>query len=285
MAMIETARGRIDYDQCGDGPTVVFVPGSCSTGAAWRPVMAALGGQFRCVTTSLLGYGGTDERRTEADPSMSYEADVVEAVVRRAADRVHLVGHSFGGLVALAVALRGRVPLASVTIAEAPAANLLRDLGEHRHFGAFRDMTDAYLRAFHSGNKAAIAAMIDFYGGSGTFASWPPRVRAYAMETTPVNILDWASVYGFRLSRSALAAVDVPVLVLRGAESHPAVRRANELLSLHIKGASLTTVAGAAHFLISTHPHDTAAAIARHVTRFERVPEHASLAGAANEHG
>jgi hypothetical protein len=39
----------------------------------------------------------------------------------------------------------------------------------------------------------AIAGMIDFYGGAGTFASWPPRVRGYAIETTPVNILDWAS--------------------------------------------------------------------------------------------
>ena len=47
----------IDYDESGDGPTVVFVPGSCSTGAAWRPVISALNGHFHCVTTSLLGYG------------------------------------------------------------------------------------------------------------------------------------------------------------------------------------------------------------------------------------
>jgi len=37
--------------------------------------------------------------------------------------------------------------------------------------------------------------MIDFYGGLGTFASWPPRGRAYAVETTPANILDWSSAY------------------------------------------------------------------------------------------
>ena len=66
--MIEEPAGRIDYEETGDGPTIVFVPGSCSTGAAWRPVMTALGGGFRYVTTSLLGYGGTAERRTAADP-------------------------------------------------------------------------------------------------------------------------------------------------------------------------------------------------------------------------
>ena len=86
----------------------MLVPGSCSTGAAWRPVIAGWNGQFRCVTTSLLGYGGTAERRMANDSSIVHEAKVVEAVARKAGGPVHLVGHSFGGLVALAVALRDR---------------------------------------------------------------------------------------------------------------------------------------------------------------------------------
>src|SRR3712207_880968 len=103
--MIEDALGPIDYDEHGAGPTVVLVPGSCSTGAAWRPIMAAWNGQFRCVTTSLLGYGKTAERRTEADPSILHETTALETAIRRAGGPVHLVGHSFGGLVALVLAL------------------------------------------------------------------------------------------------------------------------------------------------------------------------------------
>ena len=98
--MIEHERGRIDYDETGDGPAVVLVPGSCSTGAAWRPVISQWKGSFRCVTTSLLGYGGTAERRTARDTDISHEAEIVEAVIRRAGRPVHLVGHSFGGLTA-----------------------------------------------------------------------------------------------------------------------------------------------------------------------------------------
>jgi pimeloyl-ACP methyl ester carboxylesterase len=263
--MIEEPAGRIDYEETGEGPTIVFIPGSCSTGAVWRPVITALDGRFRCVTTSLLGYGGTAERRTVHDPSVSHEAEIVEAVIRRAASKVHLVGHSFGGLVALAVVLRGKVPVESLTIAEAPVVELLRETGEHQHYRAFRDMSDAYFAAFRGGDKQAISMMIDFYGGAGTFASWPPRACAYAVEMTPVNILDWASAYGFPLSPSALEAVNIHVLVLRGGTTHPAMQRANELLSIHIRGASLVTIAGAAHFMISTHADDVAHAIAQHV--------------------
>ena len=266
--MIEELRGCIDYGECGTGPTIVLVPGSCSTGAIWRPVIATCNGQFRCVTTSLLGYGGTVERRTASDPDISHEAEMLESVVRRADSRVHLVGHSFGGLVALAVALRKQVRLASLVILEAPGTEILRDRGEHEHYRAFRQMTKAYFA--EGGNAEAIAAMIDFYGGAGTFASWPPRVRAYAVETTSVNILDWASAYGFALPAS-LAAVKIPTLVIRGGASHPAVQRANALLSECMSRAALATIETAAHFMIATHPNEVGRLIAQHVHRAESV--------------
>jgi pimeloyl-ACP methyl ester carboxylesterase len=266
--VIEEARGRIDYNESGAGPTIVLVPGSCSTGAAWQPVTAAWDDQFRCVTTSLLGYGRTAERRTEADPSISHEAGALEAVIRRAGGPVHLVGHSFGGLVAVAVALRNLVPLASLSILEAPAIEALRGNEDVLQYRAFRAMTKAYFAAFERGNAQAIATMIDFYGGAGTFASWPERVRAYAVKTTPVNILDWASAFGFPLSAAALVAVRVPSLVVWGGASHPAVQRANARLGEALKAAS-ATIDGAAHFMIATHAADVAARIAQHVHHAE----------------
>jgi pimeloyl-ACP methyl ester carboxylesterase len=252
--MIQRGRGSIDYEECGDGPTLVLVPGSCSTGAAWRPIISQWENRFRCVTTSLLGYGGTEERRTALDADIAHQAEILEEVIRRAACPVHLVGHSLGGLVALAVALRNQVPLLSLAIIEAPAPGLLRDMGEWQHYRAFRQMTDSYFSAFNAGETTAIASMIDFYGGAGAFASWPERVRNYAVEKTAVNILDWVGSYGFEPSPASLASIDVPTLVLRGAASHPAVQRANELLANCMTKASVVTVAGAAHFMISTTP-------------------------------
>ena len=231
-------------------------------------MIAALGNKFRCVTTSLLGYGGTVERRTPSDPSLLHGAEVIESVVRTAGGRVHLVGHSAGGLMGLVVAMRNLVPLASLALIEVPAAELLRERGEHQHYRAFRAMTDAYFSDFAGGNAEAIAAMIDFYGGAGTFASWPQRVRAYAVETTPVNILDWAGAYAFPLSAASLATIEIPVMVVRGGASHPAVQRANALLSACTRGR-LATIAGAAHFMIATHASEVARLIAEHVSLAE----------------
>jgi pimeloyl-ACP methyl ester carboxylesterase len=167
-------------------------------------------------------------------------------------------------LVAIAVALRNRVTLASLAVIEAPAAELLRVNGDRQHYRAFHQMTDDYFAAFAGGNVEAIATMIDFYGGAGTFASWPLNVRAYALETTAVNMLDWASAYGFPLSAAALASIDIPVLVLWGELSHPAVQRANALLAAGIIGAVSIEIKTAAHFMIATHADEVSRLIARH---------------------
>lgn len=264
--MIDDPRGCIDYEESGAGPTLVLVPGSCSMGAAWRPMMATWGGRFRCVTTSLPGYGGTAERRNPKAPSIEPLVDAIEAVVRRAGEPVHLVGHSFGASVALATALRGNVPVASLSIVEAPLAKLLHECGEHEHYAGFRQMTDRYFAAFEGGDAEAIAEMIDFYGGAGTFASWPPRLRAYAVETTPVNLRDWVSGYAFPDKANAFAAISVPTLVFWGNASPQAVQRANAILSEQIPGAKRKTIDGAAHFMIATHAAEVAEAIAAHIT-------------------
>jgi pimeloyl-ACP methyl ester carboxylesterase len=267
--MIEDIRGNIDYDESGQGSTIVLVPGSCSTGAAWRPVISQWQNRFRCVTTSLLGYGGTTERRTLVDSDIRHEAEILELVVRRAACPVHLVGHSFGGLSALAVALRNRVPLLSLAILEAPAPEILRQMGEYSQYRSFREMTDIYFSMFQAGDRSAIQQMIDFYGGAGTFAGWPERVRDYAIETTATNILDWASGYGFRLTRPLLAKIDIPTLVLCGENSHPAVQRTNQLLAQCTR-ASAVTIGGAAHFMISTHAEEVARTLEEHASAAAR---------------
>ena len=270
--MIEDVRGRIEYDEQGSGPTLVLVPGSCSTGLAWRPVVKALDGKFRCVTTSLLGYGQTAERRLDGDPAVELDVEILERVIRKAAaggEAVHLVGHSFGGSVALLVAMRKRVPIASLTVLEAPIPSLLRACDEDAHYRSFLDMTNGYFAAWSGGDREAIRSMIDFYGGAGTWAAWPDRVRAYAIETTPVNMLDWASAYDYPLSPDMLSQIDVPVAVAVGAQSHPAICRANGLVAMSIEGATFRTIGGAAHFMISTHPAQVAELIADTVSRAE----------------
>ncbi|HWE19413.1 MAG TPA: alpha/beta fold hydrolase [Hyphomicrobiaceae bacterium] len=263
--MLKDARGAIAYDEEGSGPTILFVPGSWATGSAWRGVADALRGRFRLVTTSLLGYGGTQERRSAADCSIERQAEMLEAVVRRAGHPLHVVAHSYGGLVCLAVAMRGAVPLASLTVIEPVAFGLLEQAGEPELNQQFTTARARYFHAFESGDGQAARWIIDFFAGDGTFDGLPPRMRDHIVATTPTHYFDMRT--GFDPPLSAHADLSVPMLILKGDRTHPALARSAEILSHAAPNASLVTVAGASHFMIATHPSDVAELVAGHISK------------------
>ena len=270
-AMVEYPAGRVDYREQGSGPTILFVPGSWSTGAFWRDVIALLGDRVRAVTTSLLGYGDTDERRTPDDVSIEREIDVIEAVIQRTNSAVHLVGHSYGSTVCLATALRDRTKIASMTLIEATPFNLLRHSGDLGLYEQVRAMADAYVRSCDNGKLLAARNIINFYGGDGCFDTFPARARDYIVATTPTNLLDWSSAWSFDVPLAVYAGITAPSLLVRGERSHPVVQRVAEVLNDVISRSSLVTVPGASHFMIATHASDVARLIGEHVTTVETL--------------
>lgn len=267
--MIEDARGNIDYAEEGSGPTVVLAPGSWGTRSAWRGVMAALHGRFRFVTTSLLGYGGTAERRSESDVSIDHEAEIIEAVIRHTGAAVHLVGHSYGGQACLAVAIRGAAPLISLSLIEPTGVSLLRRAGEFARYEQISAVRGAYFRAFESGDKEAARHVIDLHDGDGSFDALPSRVRDYVVATTATNVLDWRSGMDMDEPLSAYSAIAVPGLVIRGGRGHPYIATSAQILSGAMPNARLATVPGAAHSMLASHGAEVAGLVGDHVSKVE----------------
>ena len=164
--MIEDPVGRIDYGEQGSGLTILFVPAGGVPGALWRGVIALLGEGFRTVTTSLLGYGDTEERRTPVDVSIEPEVDVIEAVIKRADGVIHLGRRRAEPCkLFLATTLINQPKVASLTLIWATPFNLLRRSGDLGLYEQVRAMGDAYARSFW----LAARSVIDFYGGDGSF--------------------------------------------------------------------------------------------------------------------
>ena len=267
--MLQDRRGTIDYCERGNGATIVFVPGSWATRSAWGSIIEAMDNRFRTVTTSLPGYGGTRESRTPADCSIDRSSEAVETVIRRAGGPVHLVGHSYGALVCLDLALCGLMPLMSLTLIEPAAFGLLRQAGEvplHEQFAAMRD---DYIRSFEAGEREAARHVIDYLGGSGGFAALPPRTREQIIDTTPSHILDMCS--GFDPTTAVLGNILLPTRVVRGERTAPALDRSADILSRAMANASLHTIAGAGHFLTATHSSELAGHIGDHVMKTESL--------------
>lgn len=255
----------IDFAESGEGLAVLFVPGSFGTGAAWRSIIGEIGVRYRCVTTSLLGYGATAERRPPGNATMTQQTAVLDAIVERIGAPVHVVAHSFGGLSALAHLMEGRHKPASLVLVEANPLAILRTAGDEAHYRMFEAMTSRYFAEFEAGRSDAARRVVDFYEGDGSFDAFPPKVRDYVVATTASNVRDWSSGTPFAPTLETYATISIPTHIVRGQDSHPAMVRIAELLAGHIPNASITTVRGGRHFLPATHAAELANLIDTHL--------------------
>ncbi|SFU49416.1 Pimeloyl-ACP methyl ester carboxylesterase [Polaromonas sp. YR568] len=242
----------IDCVESGQGPAVLFLPGSYSTTAAWRQVQRHLSPGYRLVTTSLCGYGGTTDTRSLQDCGIEHEVQLVQEVVRHIGQPVHLVGHSFGGTVALAAALSRTADIASLSLFEANPIPLIREHDGGRLYDETVRMSQAFEAAVNAGEQNAPARVIDFWGGPGVFAAMPDAVKAYCRETATVNVLDWRTVTSEVKARDC-AALDIPVLLVRGGEANPAMVAITDTLRACLPDVRPFAVEGAGHFLITSH--------------------------------
>jgi pimeloyl-ACP methyl ester carboxylesterase len=93
------------FREAGAGPAVVCVHASASSSAQWRPLMDRLAPRFRTLAVDLYGSGKSARWPSSQTLSLADEVSFLDPVLAAAGDRFHLVGHSYGGAVALKAAL------------------------------------------------------------------------------------------------------------------------------------------------------------------------------------
>ena len=122
-----TVDGRaFAYQDVGAGPIVILAHGSGASHRAWARVVAALRDRYRVLTPDLLGYG-----RSEASPANARfhpwsDLGALIALAKLANAPVHLVGHSYGGALALEAARSLGSRVRTLTLIDPVAFHLMR---------------------------------------------------------------------------------------------------------------------------------------------------------------
>jgi pimeloyl-ACP methyl ester carboxylesterase len=102
---VATRAGKISTLAAGQGSPVVCLHGLGATKASFLPTVAALGDQWRVIAVDLPGFGESDKPLGAAYDAPYFAGAVAALLDELGIDRVHLVGNSMGGRVAIEVAL------------------------------------------------------------------------------------------------------------------------------------------------------------------------------------
>ncbi|HET7218025.1 MAG TPA: alpha/beta fold hydrolase [Vicinamibacterales bacterium] len=113
MPELATPGATIFYTRSGSGPAVLLVQGVGAIGNTWKPQIEGLSGRYTVVAFDNRGIGRSriaDGRLTIDDMA----ADALALLDALGLERVHVAGHSMGGVIAQALALRAPTRIKSL---------------------------------------------------------------------------------------------------------------------------------------------------------------------------
>jgi pimeloyl-ACP methyl ester carboxylesterase len=182
----------VDFIEAGAGPLVVLVHSSMAGARQWSPLMRDLEGRYLVRAINLFGYGGTPAWTLPEPPSLDDFADLIVRAVPTAA-RVHLIGHSFGGAVAMQAAahrLRGRVD--RLILIEPSLFYLLKVGGRHEAFAEIQALAEWMREQAAAGTMdAAAERFINYWTGPGAWAASSPQRRSAYADAVRVVLREW----------------------------------------------------------------------------------------------
>jgi pimeloyl-ACP methyl ester carboxylesterase len=225
---------------------VLLLHCSGSTGAQWQSLATKLGPRYRAIAPDL------DSARSLASVS--------EPLVRHIGEPVHLVGHSYGGGVAMHVARTRPWLVRSLTLVEPSAFHLLDGAaraeidavaGRVKTDLAIGDCSDGYGR------------FVDYWAGQGTWAAMPAEKRAALAPQLSRVDHEFDALLNEPARLDDFRALVLPTLLVQGGSTKLPSRAICQRLAA--TQAQFRVVPGAGHMLPLTHRDAVNALIAEHL--------------------
>ena len=269
MPALDIGGVRVGFVEQGAGEPVILLHSSASSGTQWRALAQYLSSRYRVLVPDLYGYGASESWQGPAGGfSLAHEAEIVGALLQRAGGTAHIVGHSYGGAVALHFALRHGASVLSLGLIEPTSFHLLRE-NEAMDAAAFAEIASIAARV----NRACIdgdhvggmARFVDYWSIPGTWAAFSTSKRLALSTRLEKVALDFQALFEEPTRLQDCWPLFMPTLLVQGSASPLPARRICGQLSRIVAGSRLEIVEGAGHMLPLTHAERVNALVAAHL--------------------
>src|SRR5215468_10536083 len=198
----------------GLGTPVLLLHGSASSSVMWTPVIHALKARFRLIAPDLIGYGRTDPWPEEYVFSLDDELRLIEPLIEHLPGGVHVVAHSYGGVVALALARAGRVVVRSLTLIEPVAFHMARS--DPQAWAEVERFSSGFAQRMAKGEvDDAMRHFVDYWSSAGTWEAMEEGTRVHMRRAAPKIMHEFESASADPRV-DALREVAFPVRLIAG---------------------------------------------------------------------
>lgn len=230
MPVMSSGDLRIEYTEDGEGETVVLVHSSVSGNRQWKRLIEELKDGYRVLAPNLYGYGQTTPWQEDGTQTIADHAALIEAVCDNVAGPIRLVGHSFGGSVALKVAANLGDRVSHLALYEPNPFYLLQLDGRTEAFAEAMALHDDVKSLGKQRNWLALAERFaEYFSGDGSWAQMPAERReAFAQLLLP-NYYEWDCVRSDATTVEVYKKLRTKTLFMHSVDTRLALREIAEL--------------------------------------------------------
>jgi pimeloyl-ACP methyl ester carboxylesterase len=245
----------IDYADDGQGAPVLLIHSSVSGNRQWRALTDALADRYRVLAINLYGYGETTPWPADVRQTLDAQARLVVALCEALDEPLHLVGHSFGGSVALkATSLMG-ARVASLVLLEPNPFHLLRRHGRGEAWQECCGLRDHVKRFGTAADWPRVAERFaDYWLGDGSWRAMPEKRRAAFAESLPPNFHEWDAVMDEKTPIGDWAKLAARTLVVSDPATRLPIREIIALFAAACPHWTFRTISGGGHMAPLTRP-------------------------------
>jgi len=260
------------YRETGSGEPVVLIHGSASDLRTWDGQLSAIGARHRTIAYSRRYARPNDDIKDGVDDQMlPHVEDLAGFLAALDIPAAHLVGHSWGGFVALLTAIRHPALVRSLVLMEPPVLSLFVSTPPRPSeilgllvrrpgtalaiikFGVtvFEPARKAYLQG---DDEAAMRAFGSGVLGKARFETLSEERRQQVWENRGADRAQFLGAGFPPLSDDEVRGVEAPTLLMCGDSSPALFRRLSDRLAELLPNAERAEIAGASHMMQEDNP-------------------------------
>lgn len=241
---------------------VLLIHSGGFTSRQWRRLADALAPGFRVIAPDLLGYGASGAWPDGEPFHFRQDLAFLESLID---EPVHLVGHSYGGFLALQLALARPELVRSIAVYEPVAFGILDEVEDADVRAALGVVRREWIRDASGVDEAWLESFVEWWNGRGAWARLPEETRGAFRAVGWKLFQEVMTLAADRTTRDTYATITAPSLILGGALSPPTERRVVEKLGAALPHARAHILEGVGHMGPITHAPLVNEAILEHV--------------------
>lgn len=250
---IEVGDVRLAYVEQGSGEPIIFVHGALSGPGSWEPVREPIAKRYRFITY-LQRYYGTGPWKDDGKgfSAATHADDLAKFITSLNTGPVHLVGWSYGGLVATTAAIANPSLVRTLILYEASVGSVLpadSPEGKAAREDRFKMFGPAIAATKASDPVKAIRVMYEavYQLPPGGFEQLPQASQKVVLDNARTMPLLFAAPPPPAITCDVLKSFTQPALVIRGEKTQPFYALTTDAIAKCVPGAQRVVIQNVNH--------------------------------------